>query len=286
MKTKRSIFIISVIILIILIGFQYLSQIKQKYYTNFNNIQNWKINLHYTLPYELYFDQHFECPKSMSETTNLFYKKNNYESRFYKDWLSKEDSFIVYLPLYNRINKKREGFCLLSSGIDGYINNHINLEKDTLFLDNFVSKIKIYNDSINWLSNLVTHDRDSSFNTYLYFFGKKDYLITCFNCIQNYIHQVDSIESLQNISEEIARHKNRKNQKYGYKGVVASFTADTLIFKDRNFMVKSIPYNRNQQLSIGDSIAFVGTLVTSSRSKKEIIFKNCVRVSLNYRLKL
>ncbi|MDL2254772.1 hypothetical protein LJB78_00630 [Bacteroidales bacterium OttesenSCG-928-J16] len=95
---------------------------------------------------------------------------------FCQDPMSSKDELLLFIPLYNRM-QKRESFLLLSAGIDGKQNNILK-ETDTLYIDDWWNYITTYNyEELMQQSSLITLPRVPEFNMRHYLFGKKDYII-------------------------------------------------------------------------------------------------------------
>lgn len=117
------------------------------------------------------------------------------------DILAREDSgMLMYYPIYSRINGKRESFVLLSTGVDGKLDNMI---LDTLYMDNWWTQLKVYNieevmgnafykqawnivcvrtpERIEYLGNDLNSINmglfDPRFSIFRYLWGKKDYVV-------------------------------------------------------------------------------------------------------------
>jgi hypothetical protein len=81
---------------------------------------------------------------------------------FFIDPFSKQKKDLKYYPIYNS-NEEIKGYVLLSSGIDGEINNHFDL--------------KLYHKDYK-KSNFKLYDEGFSFSYFDYYFGKKDIIVS------------------------------------------------------------------------------------------------------------
>ena len=154
-----------VIICIIAIGFISYTSKQKKIYKNgayrINEYLSNPINNEY---YNSYFTQYGGYPKNLSEMISA-YKESGAPEEFihyvFGDPFSCDSSYLCYIPLYNKKKTIVEGYILLSSGIDGKINNHF---KDTLCVDENIP-LKLYNES------------DTCFRMIKRWFGQCDILI-------------------------------------------------------------------------------------------------------------
>lgn len=97
------------------------------------------------------------------------------------DPLSKNKKIFVYYPIYNRLTKKRDNYLILSTGLDGILNNNIS-KTDTLYSDDWIIKLKLYNKNdalwrINEKYNYLNREEVIKYNPFQKKFGKKDYAI-------------------------------------------------------------------------------------------------------------
>ena len=111
---------------------------------------------------------------------------NDFLNMYVEDLFSSKKENYMYYPIYNRSRTEKISFVIISSGIDGKINNVLK-EEDTLSVDTWYTQLKLYNyeDALNGMTNLVIN-RDPHFSIYDYFFGKKDYLIK-FGCYEKWV---------------------------------------------------------------------------------------------------
>lgn|GEM_PF-3621457 len=129
----------------------------------------------YLSKYETFFILYGEYPQSAQEMRDsLFYKfaelkpKEYDEVDWYLDWISmdffaSDNRSVTYYPIYNR-QRKRVSAVILSVGIDGRKNNHLE-PTDTLFVDDWWRRL-----------NFSTIE-GSRFSLWNYFFGNRDYLV-------------------------------------------------------------------------------------------------------------
>jgi len=316
---KKKYFITAGIIVCIVL---YYMTIRKNYTENFLEVEDrWMGITGYYYFYDTYaYYNNLELPQTLEpimEEQKKFadYIKDpehiNYIIYYYfKDFLSREKPGLIhYIPLYNSHNMKREGYILLSAGIDGKINNRYDWS-DTLFISDFKNeediqkKLKLYEKSNLYTDNLDDiaeyieysdtglsfYDPDNKyrkkilFNIFNYFFGKKDILIASKNYVENYKNKGKShVYNLDELIKDIEYKPNplRDNYFYRYKG---AFQKDTFIDNDRYVFFRHNEYlirnklHNGSDLILYDTITFVGITNDFDKENKIIDFKNCIQV--------
>jgi hypothetical protein len=301
--------LISAGIILSLLLFSYYGKIRLNYTNNFLEIYKARDVLNYERPYSHYImDFYFEYPQTYQELLQAAYEEsiryNNfsdyglYENKYFKDLLSRETpGFLQYIPLYNRDNMKREGFMVLSAGIDGKINNKYEWN-DTLFVDDFLfsSDFNYFGnfgliDKKNMLKlyppkNLATIDIQKEkpkvyFNIFNYFFGNKDILVGHGNLICDYLSRLSNIYNLGEMLEESSYYFTGSRTIWGYKG---NFAVDTIIeneryifFRYEDYLIRNKLYD-GRDLFLSDTIKFIGTVSNFDSVNKIIDFVNCIQI--------
>lgn len=189
------------------------------------------------------------------------------EKRFLIDPFSKEGDYYYYLPIYSRQNGLREGFKLLSAGLDGKIDN--KMKNDSIFEDDKIE--------LNLYEGIV-------FNPIDLFLGKKDYLIYSGNGIakmKESIYEDIRQDSVKSYLSEITGIF--KNQSILFDGVVEK---DTVITGDRYVFLSNygtpikckIYKGENLLLKAGEKVDLIGIChgLTKSDSIGLVQFVNCV----------
>ena len=125
-----------------------------------------------------------ECALSI-DTLVKKYKREEKAILKYNFWDSFQDNKgrVKYLPIYNSKTNRRDGYIVLSAGIDGNIDTPYG-EKDTLYDNSFLDKLRLYNPDNFYKNNDVIKPFKINFNIYSRFFGKKDFLIQYINCAE------------------------------------------------------------------------------------------------------
>lgn len=121
------------------------------------------------------------------------------------DKFSDKKDVAIYFPLYNRHTKRRESFVILSAGIDGKQNNFLT-DNDTLFMDNWQVKLKLYNPNHpygNVCDSIIFFDKEGmvKFNIFNLFFGCKDQLLQVGRT--DFTYSIKSEEEMAIIREKI-----------------------------------------------------------------------------------
>jgi hypothetical protein len=280
---KYYIFIV-IVVLILSIFFIY-KDLKNDYIKKFKKLDSHRIRLLYQDPYINYFESNFECPHEIQEAIMLKPNNpdyNNYINRHFKDFLSRKHNYLIhYIPLFNPSNLKREGYVILSSGIDGEINND---GEDTLYITNFKEKLKLYNpESFYKIGDTIKPKSKVDFNIIDYFFGNKDYLIEYINCIDVYKQQARKELSLEDLIKKI------ENQRIKGRiiGIKETNPIDTIIdnttyvyFTFNDYLIKNQIYNGYYKgVNSEDTLFLTGTLQDFDEEKQVISFKNSIQLN-------
>jgi len=293
---KKYILITAGILVSVLLCYFY-SAIKKKYIENFLELyeRSWVVGALYDTPYVDYsFNNNLELPETFEDIRkelkkdfddnldDVQYGYDDYINDYVRDFLSKEaPGFIHYIPLYNPDNLKRENFVLLSAGIDGKINNRYDW-RDTLFLNDFQDKLKLYDrNKLISIFDDVTAEKKVYFNIFYYFFGKKDILIVSGDIIDTYKLQMRGFTyTLDKLIEEIDKRPCFRRI-YRYMGV---YPIDTLIGSERyiffqhdDFLIRNKLYG-GRDVILSDTMFFVGTPNGFDKENRIIDLRNCIQV--------
>jgi hypothetical protein len=187
-----------------------------------------------------YMLTHLEYPATIDEVVDISgdaIKKDGLSA--WHDPFSADSSLYSYLPLYDRMNKKRLGFVLLSAGVDGKV-DLINTEGDSLFIDDFENKIAVYNPS-----GIKKHKKSKDqhidvkvgFSLFDKMTGKKD-LIVGYGIARDYLEEnaskIRTLDILSNSTFEDVRVDDvfliNISDEYGL-----SFNSDTLIKRNKDY---------------------------------------------------
>ncbi len=218
-------------------------------------------------------------PESMDEIVSYFREDGDDEEELdevFVDPFKRNLGYYTYVPLYNRKNLNREGYILLSAGIDGKVNNRF---KDTVFIDEDIL-LKLYGEA------------DTSFNIFRKWFGKKDQLIFRKNGLELLIEEsgypVLPAKSTNEVIELGLRIKKLRtfvmNEYMGpyvipYKGKIIRKDSSSVYFKSINLWIINQAYESDGYLNynVGDTIELVGTL-TGWTNDTLINITNCIPV--------
>ena len=172
--------------------------------------------------------------------------------KHFPDSLNKCGNILTYVPLYNRKNKKKESFILISAGIDGKLNTEYNVG-DTIYDDEYLNKFNFYN------TTEYAGRKSLKFDLINYIFGKKDYLVRYYNCI-NEGHYAPQIIEYYNYRERLPS----QNQSIS---VIAAFDKDTIVGDTSMIVLKSWMDNYKVYCNMHNSAAInfhIGDTLTIS----------------------
>lgn len=279
MKSKFK--IIGILISIFLIFLLYIITVQKEFNNKLEIIKSREGDIvNYEYPAK-YFLHEFECPNSIQDIIDLVNYDSMYvnyiKAQFNDVFSNKENTLFSYIPVYNRKNLKREGYVMLSSGIDGKLDNLFDLETDTVFSDNLNNRFKLYN-QISFSETLSSFilQNINGFNLYDYFFGKKDYIIEYMNCIDYYKMQPGAYP----LDKLIERKSNKKDKgrivviEFKDYMLLDSENDSIITFEYKDILVKCRPYYVKDKL-LGK---IVGIYDGISKNGKEIELHNCIQI--------
>lgn len=178
-KNKKAILITLSIFVIVILSFLSYKKWEQQYNISFSQIEEHRVNSFFNVLLVQYFREYYEYPISLDEThpDKLDEEYEAWRLNFFIDFLSHgQKGDILYVPIYDKENKKRIGGAILSAGIDGKLNNKIGV-KDTVYAEEFFKKISVYNSKKFSNSMIIDPPKVSDFSIKDRLFGTKDYLI-------------------------------------------------------------------------------------------------------------
>jgi hypothetical protein len=153
-------------------------------------IINIRSNASHCEPYLKKFEKNSECPV-LPISTSEFEKTDITYWQYFSDPFGRNHDTARYYPIYNRQTLKRLSFIILSCGIDGKFDNILSIN-DSLFEDNYLKKLKLYNPDENNQFGFVSCS--FKFNIDEYKHGDKDYLLFYCNCEKYLKHQKKKLE--------------------------------------------------------------------------------------------
>ncbi len=277
-----SFFIIFILLIIFLVNYM---KIKNGYYEKvgqYCNINDGIFN-QYVLSYEYFFNEYFEYPENVSELQK--YIRNNQKdyinmfNNLLMDPFSKNDSSFLYIPLYSKKSKMREGFAIISAGIDGKINNIIN---DTMYI-NDIDKLRFYN-KVGDPDSPPYYKPDSTFKLLNYCFGKKDLLVYYKDGVASYINNNREFTPIT-LYQMIIKFRQLDKQIITLTlfGIVDSVFNDHITIKENDITAYCNMYSgRDLFVKPGDTIKlacfFKGEI---NRGNRIIKLKNCIKIESN-----
>lgn len=174
LKLTLTLALFSTIIVILLV---FRSTDKKKYRKNAEKLKEQYWGGDHIIPLDVYFDKYYEAPINLNELSDIVQDYLIIPDDTYTDPFSSKGNNLLYIPIYNPINLKRESILLISAGIDGNINNRYQ-ESDTIFTYMVNDIFKLYNNPID-----IETPRYHLFNR---LFGKKDFAIMYENLTERY----------------------------------------------------------------------------------------------------
>lgn len=169
--------ILALLSIIIAMLFFMLNTGKNKYGENVETLKEQYWGGDHIIPFDVYFDKYYEAPINLNELHYILQEYPIIPNDTYTDPFSSKGNKLLYIPIYNPVNLKRESILLISAGVDGKINNRYQ-ESDTIFTYMVDDMLKLYNNP-----NDIEIPR---YNLFKRLFGKKDYAIMYLNLTERY----------------------------------------------------------------------------------------------------
>ena len=225
------------------------------------------------------FFQTKNFPENINEIISIFKEEGIPEdgiNEVFVDPFNRNQGYFYYIPLYNRKNQNREGYLLLSAGIDGKINNVFN---DSIYIDEKIT--------------MNLYSSDSCFHIFQKWFGKKDLLIYMVNGREMLIKNAgypyaSAIKTLDEITEMAKNVRKRSYFVMGeemvsfhlmYKGKIMYKDSSSIFFYHNDVWIRNQAYDTfdYKHLNVGDSVMLTGGL-TGWENDSIINIKNCITV--------
>lgn len=222
-----------------------------------------------------YYDD-LNCMDDLAKLPGYKNKFDKIYKKRYKDVFSSENEAIYqYIPVYNYITKKREAFALLSTGIDGELDN--NLTKfDTIYQKNFKDKLKLYNiKMISSFKNSSIIKEKPKFNMLDFYFGNKDLLIMYINCKENY-KAVKGYYGLEDLKNAYHRGILKENKVIGLElDTAINIISDTLIVETDSILLHAI-IREKEEVKDRSKYKIVGIVERIEPVSKQVKLSNCI----------
>ena len=139
------------------------------------------------------------------------------------DPFAEDNSIYYYQSIYNRINGLREGFVLLSRGIDGKIDNFFS-KSDTLFYSE-INHLKLYSLDISKTGYTRFLSRDTSlFDKKMMESGGKDILVAATFNLRSMRERNETIISIDTITNEFTVYDYSLCKSVNLKGRIKKIT--------------------------------------------------------------
>lgn len=183
---------------------------KRQYDENAETLKEQFWGGYHIIPFDIYFNMHYEAPINLDELHDIVQDYPIIPNDIFTDPFSSNRDSLLYIPVYNPNNLKRESVLLISAGVDGKINNR-HIKTDTIFNYMVNDEFQFYN-----------KPTDISIPQYCLLkrlFGKKDFVLIFNNLFEGYknIFVSDSIFDFRFFIDQINNEKylNKKlNKKY------------------------------------------------------------------------
>lgn len=274
MRIRFKLWIVISVIIIVLFSIKYFLS-KKDYKIKFNEFTENNDVLNYTMPYQSYFSENFEYPENIEKLKEFYLGSVRYNEllNHLKDPFLKKDGNFLYVPVYSKFNKLREGYLLISAGIDRGIDNIVN---DTIYFNN-LNSIKFYND--------ITISQSWTYREFEYKFNFKDYLFGSRDLLVEYVNGVDIF--INNFKERLYTPTSLMNKLHpkGFskfdccvEGQVKRINDDTIIIFDSKYNVICNMYKgRKTDFEESDIIKIVGQYKNKIDTlKNNVYLDNCI----------
>lgn len=180
MEIKRVILGLVTFSILGLILFVHINREREKYLDNVNEINNRKISSVLERPFIISCMNNMECPPNSN--TVLFNKNRDYEDlqrHLFIDLFSSDSNELMYVPVYNRLTKRRDAFVIISAGIDGNLNTEVT-SVDSMYTDNCFESLNLYNKNTSFNPDTLWLIDSATFSIVDVYFGNKDLLLSYF----------------------------------------------------------------------------------------------------------
>lgn len=176
-------------------------ELKDQYTSNFYVVDRFAIPMITSNLFYYYLYSGMDCPKDISDLIPSIDCHPNYEKLYIDLFSIDSNDYYHYIPLYDSLTDKREGFILLSRAIDGRINNDYTW-KDSIYIHEINTKLNLYNiEAFNSYS--FYFDTLTQFNFKNFLFGKKDVAIAYVNCFDRYKNMRPAVISIDELVQGI-----------------------------------------------------------------------------------
>ncbi|PLW98926.1 MAG: hypothetical protein C0591_03520 [Marinilabiliales bacterium] len=261
--------------------------LRKSYQNTFEKLED-KRFIFYETPYLNYYNFNYDCPSSFEALLEfLQLNRSDYQyliNESFIDYLARgNDTLIRYYPIYNRKNKKRESFVLLSAGIDGSHDNDIKQE-DTLFIDNWTTKIIAYNPETYEKTGDTIRNYNPNFNIYNYYFGSKDLIIQYVDCVQRFKNRARYTYTVNEFIELVKENDKRDLERKVIKLKLINQDDSLSVLKKGEYFYFNygdflIQFNLASKIDkenvIDNTNLILGKISEINKSEKKIILTNC-----------
>lgn len=244
------------------------------------NLNSQDVWLGYPLLFNISFIDSLEYPSHLSELMDSFLV-NPYNYKIVKDKMkdpfSKQEDDLLYVPIYSSSNKLREGFLLISAGIDGKINTKI---KDTIYFED-VSNLKFYNPFPS-AKKLSYREYKLKYCYFDYLFGNSDLLVEFANGIDIYENSYFNTYTPTLLFETLTLHpKGYSRLNCCIKGNAKCIgNGKILVYDSKTKVICNMYKGRTYEIIEGDNVNIIGRYFGDIDSENNIVYlKNGILVN-------
>lgn len=183
------------------------------------------------------------------------------------------DAELLYVPVYSKSNNLCEGYLLISTGIDGKLNNEIS---DTIYFED-VKKLSFYN-SFEAATILSFRQYNLNYKLKDYLFGNKDLLIEFANGIDIFINNSCQRMFTPTTLMEKLYPNGFSEFECCVEGLVKSIDGNKVVVVDpKNNVVCSMYQGKSMNIQESEKVKIVGQYKNRLDPKSKTIFlENCI----------
>jgi len=196
----------------------------EKRYESFESIYGLEL-------FHSFYENNLECPKTFELEPNETADENVSSGYIWgvdirKDIFFEEDAYYYYVPFYDSISKKREGFVFLSSGLDGIIDNPFTW-KDSIFKEDLNASLKLYN-QVDFRSEFYSLD-STEFKEFDGVIWKgRDILVMYMDCFSYFVNLPRGIVNAEQFPVLFEKKRFREHSFFGLELNNFSICKDSL----------------------------------------------------------
>lgn len=279
-KISKIVFWLSIIVIFLLIAvfIKIYLKSKNKYKIGYDKLIANSGIIDYSSIYGGFFSDNFRYPKDKKELKE-FYTEAMWNALIrskIKDPFSKENNDVLFIPVFSKSNNLCEGYLVISTGIDGKIDNIIN---DTIYFED-VKKLKFYN-ALTMATIFTYRKYKFRFNLMDYLFGNKDLLLEFANGIETFINNASQRVFTPTTLMEELYPKGFTKLDCSVEGKAKRLDDETIeIFDSQTSVICNMYKGRNTNFKELDSLKIAGQFRNKIDPQKKIVYlNNCIILS-------